>query len=316
MGTPCRITLYAPSEPQAAEAATAAFQRIAALEAILSDYRPDSEAMRLFQQSPHIWHDISPDLAAILRLSSRIHTSTGGAFDPTLGPLTQLWRQSRKQAELPDPDTLADARARSGMHLLEIDPDSDRVRFTTTGMRPDFGAIGKGWAADQAIVVLRTHHAHRTLVDFGGDLVAGDSPLDSPDGWLITIRDGLGEPRQITLRNSAVATSGDVEQYLEIDGIRYSHIIDPRTGLGLTRRRAATVIAPTGALADALASAACVLGTQNLHILTSAFPACRIHLNESCVDEQNGLLIDGNPARITAFPQEHADHSVNNDTVP
>lgn len=287
MGTPCRITLYALSEPQAAEAATAAFQRIAALEAILSDYRPDSEAMRLFQQSPYIWHDISPDLAAILRLSSHIHTATDGAFDPTLGPLTQLWRQSRKQAKLPDPDTLADARARSGMHLLEIDPDSDRARFTKTGMRFDFGAIGKGWAADQAIAVLRMHHAQSVLIDFSGDLVAGDPPPGSPNGWLITVRDGLGESRQITLRNSAIATSGDLEQYIEIDGLRYSHIIDPRTGLGLTQRRAATVIAPTGALADALASAACVLGTQELHKLRSTFPACTIEINESRVHEHD-----------------------------
>lgn len=280
MGTACRITLYAPSEPEAAEAAAAAFQRIAELEAILSDYRPNSEAMRLFRGGTGVWHEVSPDLAAILRLSERLHAAADGAFDPTLGPLTQLWRQARQTAELPSPDVLAAARARSGMHLVEIDPLADRVRFAVSGMRPDFGGIGKGWAADEALIVLQAMDAPMALIDFGGDLVAGDPPPGSPGGWRILIQDGLNEPREITLGRRAVATSGDVEQSVEIDGVRYAHLIDPRTGLGLTRRRAATVTAPTGAVADALASAACVLGSGQLSMLRSAFPESMIEVQE------------------------------------
>lgn len=281
MGTACRITLYAPSEPEAAEAAAAAFQRIADLEAILSDYRPQSEAMRLFRGETGAWHQVSPDLAAILRLSERIHAAADGAFDPTLGPLTQLWRQARQSRELPSPDVLEQARARSGMHLVEIDPLADRVRFDVIGMRPDFGAIGKGWAADEAMIVLHALDAPMALIDFGGDLVAGDPPPNSPEGWRILIQDGLNEPREITLRRRAIATSGDAEQSVEINGVRYSHIIDPRTGLGLTQRRSATVTAPTGALADALASAACVLGSEQLSMLRSAFPDSEIKLQET-----------------------------------
>lgn len=278
MGTACRITLYAPSEPHAAKAAEAAFRRIADLEAILSDYRPNSEAMAVFRRETGIWHEVSPDLAAILRRSQYLHASTDGAFDVTLGPLTQLWRQARKSGELPDSQTLADARARSGLHLLHIDPRADRVRFAATGMRPDFGAIGKGWAADEALITLRRQQTPIALIDFGGDLVAGDPPPNAADGWQIIVQNGLSQPRTITLRNRAVATSGDLEQYLEVDGVRYAHIIDPRTGLGITRRAAATVVAQSGALADALASAACVLGPEGLAQLRVAFPGARIDL--------------------------------------
>lgn len=276
MGTRCRIVVHAPSEDAAAAACADAFDRIAEIETVLSDYRPDSEASRLMRLEPGIWHAVSPDLACVLRLSGRVHAASDGAFDPAIGPLTQLWRQARREGRLPDPATLADARARSGWALIEVDPENDRVRFSRSGMGLDFGGIGKGYAADEALAVLRRAGLPRALVDFGGDLVAGDPPPGST-GWLVEIPDAAGQAREIRLANEAVASSGDAEQFIEIDGVRYAHILDPRTGLGLTRPAAATVRAPSCALADALASAACVMGAEGferLRLDLHAFRAC------------------------------------------
>ncbi len=297
MGTACRITVYVDGpdggsggatgrarEERAAAAAGAAFARIAELEAVLSDYRPDSEAMRVFRGEPGVWHVVSADLAAVLRESGRIHAATDGAFDPMLGPLTQLWREARKTGQLAAPEVLEEAMGRSGMRLVEVDPVADRVRFAVAGMRPDFGGIGKGWGADEALAVLRKRGLPRALVDFGGDLVAGEAPPGSERGWRVVVRDGVGAEREVWLRDGAVATSGDLEQLVEIGGVRYSHIIDPRTGLGVTARRAATVVVTRGerrgAVADAVASAACVVGGVGTGRLEEAFASVRVEVVE------------------------------------
>ncbi len=129
-------------------------------------------------------------------------------------------------------------------------------------MRLDLGAIGKGFAADEVLAVLTRSGISRALIDAGGDIVASDSPPGTP-GWHVEIPkvdDGTVGSETVWLSDGAVATSGDTYRYVEVDGVRYSHIIDPATGLGLTDRRVATVFAPTAAVADAFASAVNVLG--------------------------------------------------------
>lgn len=161
------------------------------------------------------------------------------------------------------------------MQLFEIDPDLDRIRFSQTGLGLDFGGIGKGLAAEEAMRFLETAGLPVALIDFGGGLVAGDPP-PGQDAWEIEIRNGLGGVRPLTLVNASVATSGDIEQFVEIGGTRYAHIVDPATGLGLTRRTAATVVCRSGWLADALATAACVLGPEGVDRLSAAYPDARI----------------------------------------
>ncbi len=279
MGTRCRIVLYAESEDRAAEAAGAAFDRISVLESVLSDYRADSESSRLARLPAGAWHEVSADLFGALERSRAVFEASDGAFDPTVGPFTVLWRASRRAGRLPESDALDDARAVVGFGGVEL-MEPDRVRLRKSGMGLDFGGIGKGLAADAAIAALRAAGLPMALVDFGGDVVAGDPPPDEPDGWRVEIRDGIGAIRTFRLKNAAVATSGDLEQFVDIDGVRYSHIVDPRTGLGLTRRRAATVVADHGWLADALASAACVLGPTGSERLGARFPGVVIECVE------------------------------------
>lgn len=276
MGSKCRIVVFATSESDAAQACSAAFERISALNQSLSDYSPASEASRVFAARPGVWHPISEDLSEAIGKSMHVAAATDGAFDPTLAPLTKLWRSAKSNGRLPPSDLVESARNRSGFTLIGHDPARERVRFPSAGMGLDFGGIGKGLAADEALAVLRDHGLSVALIDFGGDLRFGDAPPDQPEGWSVQIRDGIVGARTLRLANAAIATSGDTERSVVIDGVMYSHILDPRTGLGLRRRVAATVIADQGWLADALASAACVLGPEGVPRLEQQFPGVQI----------------------------------------
>ncbi len=259
MGVGARLVFYAKDEQAARAAAEAAYQRLNELDAILSDYRQDSELMRLCRSPAGEPVRVSEELAFVLGKSLEVAAATDGAFDPTVGPVVRLWRQARKTGQRPDASALARARSLVGYDKLIVDEKSRTVTLARDGMMLDLGGIAKGYAADEAIKVLADHGIDRALVDLGGDLTAGDGPPKA-NAWRVVVEDGLGEKRTVDLIDGAIATSGDLVQHVIIDGVRYSHIIDPRTGEPLTTGVAATVTAPSGLLADALASAACVLG--------------------------------------------------------
>jgi thiamine biosynthesis lipoprotein len=207
-----------------------------------------------------------------------VHDASGGAFDPTVAPATRLWRETRRTGQLPDEADRLDAVSRIGFEQIAI--DGTRVRFDRDGLSLDFGGIGKGVACDEAAAVLRSRGIDAFLIDFGGDLLAGDAPTGER-GWRVAVRDGVGDERPILLANRAVATSGGLEQFVEIAGERYSHIVDPRTALGLRGRVAATAEAGEAWLADALASAACVADGAGLERLGRAFPGAQIDVSRS-----------------------------------
>lgn len=260
MGVPVRMVLYATSDAAAAEAARAAFARIAELDDKMSDYRPRSE-VRMLSNHPGDWQIVSPELFAVLARAEDISRKSGGAFDVTLGPLVQLWRVARRTGQLPDADALSRARSRSGAPLLEVDTLRGVVRLWTHGMQLDLGGIAKGYILQEALSVLRQRGVRSAMVEAGGDVVVGDAPPGQA-GWSVFVAGGdtatLRRARALT--NAAVATSGGSEQFVEIGGVRYSHVIDPRTGLGVTGRHIVTVIADDGATADAAATALSVLG--------------------------------------------------------
>lgn len=271
MGTRANVTLYAHTEEEALEAASGAFEVLERIEQALSDYRPSSEAMRLTAQDRGVWRPVGADLLRTLVQSRGIWEASGGAFDPTVGPLTVLWRDARGSGTRPDPDALASARGAVGFGLVEIDAPKRLVRLNASGMRLDFGGIGKGAAAGEALAHLRDAGFPSALVEIGGDLALGDAPPDEA-GWLVKIETGLGQSRDMVLHNVGVATSGDAEQHTLIDGVRYSHILDPRKGEPLTTPVAVSVIDPEPWRADALASALSVLGPEGKAGLLRRFP--------------------------------------------
>jgi len=190
----------------------------------------------------------------------------------TSGPIVRLWRQARKSGRMPTEQDLEAARRLAGWRGLALDASTRTARLTTAGMKLDLGGIAKGYAGDCALAALRRAGIGSALCEAGGDIVAGDPPPGRP-GWTIGI---AGGERELVVANAAVSTSGDTEQFVVIGGTRYSHVVDPRTGLGLTSRVAATVLAPAGLIADGLATAASVLGPEAGARLAAGYPGVQI----------------------------------------
>jgi thiamine biosynthesis lipoprotein len=265
MGTTVRVVLYAPDRGTAESAAAAAFTRVAALDATLSDYKPDSELSRLTRDGVGQRVKVSDDLFRVLDAAQALADRSCGAFDITVGPLSQLWRRARRQVALPSPDELARAREATGFRLLVLDRGQRTAMVSRAGMRLDAGGLAKGFAADEALGVLERRGLDRALVAVGGDLAIGEAPPGA-GGWQVVLaglsaeQSAPGSP--LTLVSAGVSTSGDAEQWVEIDGQRYSHIVDPATGLGLTGHRSVSVVAWNAMTSDMLATAVSVLPTE------------------------------------------------------
>jgi len=282
MGVPFRIVLHADSERAAGAAAAAAFERIAQLNAVMSDYEDDSELTRLSRSSGSGQPvKVSGDLWRVLSRARLLARQSGGAFDVTCGPLVQLWRRARRQRELPAPEKLAEARKAVGHEKLLLDARGRSAKLLVPGMRLDLGAIAKGDAAGEALSVLRSRGFTRALVAGGGDMAIGDPP-PGRRGWVVELaaHDSAGAPpRQfVELANCGFATSGDVFQHVEIGGRRYSHIVDPRTGVGLTDHSLVFVIARDALTADSLSTAVSVLGSEDGLKLAAKWPGAEARL--------------------------------------
>ncbi|MBC7835804.1 MAG: FAD:protein FMN transferase, partial [Phycisphaerales bacterium] len=186
----------------------------------------------------------------------------------------------------------SDARRLIDWRLVELDPAHRAVRLLKPGMLLDLGGIGKGYAAQRAADVMRARGIPRCFAALAGDLVAGDPP-PGRSGWTVAIElAGAADPGlNLLLANAAVSSSGDTEQFIEVSGVRYSHIVDPSTGIGLTHRVAATVIAPRGELADALASAACVLGFDHATSLVDSFPGTGVIVSRQATETDGAVSI-------------------------
>jgi len=287
MGVQWRVVLYATSKAIANKAAQNAFSRVKELNKVLSDYDPESELNKLCRLSgPGKPIQVSLPLLTVLKKSQALSQETNGAFDVTISPVVRLWRRARRKKRLPDSLRLHEARNKVGYKLMKISSQNQTVELLKNEMRLDLGGIAKGYAADIALKVLKQNGVSRAMVDASGDIVLGDPPPDQC-GWKIGIASSDDEKsnldRYLLLHNMAVATSGDALQHVEIAGKRYSHIVDPRTGLGLTDQSRVTVIATNGITADSLASAISVLGpSQGIKLLNhKPGTACLILRNEN-----------------------------------
>lgn len=258
MGTLFRVVLYASDDADAARTAARAFERIEELEQKLSDYREDSELTLASSEADEKPVIVSQDLYFVLDHSQRFARLTDGAFDVTVGPLVQLWRESRETGRLPPRREVERRRALVGFGNLLLNPLTRSIRFARKGVRLDLGGIGKGFAADEAFKIIEESGFSIALVDAGRNLRLGRPP-PGERGWNIAVKTVGENTLRLRLSNCGVATSGDSEQSVEIAGQRYSHIVDPTTGYGLLESRQATVIAKNAMTADALATAFCVM---------------------------------------------------------
>jgi thiamine biosynthesis lipoprotein len=270
-----QITLYAPDQTAADHAAEAAFRRIAELDDIMTDYDPRSELMQLCARPPGTPVPVSKDLFGVLRQSEIVAEKSGGAFDITVGPFVRLWRNARKTRTLPTPAEIAKAAVLVGHEKISLDPHQQTATLAVSAMKLDLGGIAKGLAADEALIVLRQKGVNRAMVAASGDIAVSDPPPGHA-GWAIGIqsidRPAGGLSGEVLLKNAGISTSGDTEQYVEIDGQRFSHIVDPKTGLGLTERIGVTIVAPNGTLSDSLATAVSVMGEKRGLALVESWP--------------------------------------------
>jgi len=265
MGVEFRIDLYARSEMDATRAFKVAFSRIADLEQCMSNYRVDSELSQLCSNAtPNEAIKVSNELWEVLVYAKQMSHWSHGAFDVTIGRVTKLWRRARRQRELPSEQRLGEELQFVGFEKLMLNPIDQSVTIRTPGLLIDLGAIGKGYAADEAMKILEELGITRAVVNASGDVRFGAAPPNST-GWPTGIGalSSAGPPILLQPQSyGAVATSGDAFQFIEIDGKRYSHILDPRTGMPIQVRSSVSVWAATGMAADALASAVSVLGPR------------------------------------------------------
>jgi len=263
MGSPFNLIFYTDDSTKAATLAAQAFALVDTLNHVFSDYDTSSELNQLNRTagSDSFVH-VSAPLYAILKQSKAAATESHGTFDVTVGPLSWLWRKSRREHRFPTASAVQEAKANVGFQKLKIDTATHRVQLFQKAMQLDLGGIAKGYTAQAIVNFLSANGVTSVLLDAGGDIVCSGAP-PGKQSWAI----GINIPEQandllnktIELHHGAVATSGDVYQYIEHEGKKYSHIINPKTGYGVTFQRNVTIIAPDGATADWLATACSIL---------------------------------------------------------
>lgn len=265
MGTVFRLQFYAESQSAADRAAAACFKRIKELNKVFSDYDDGSELRKLSAQAGSGPIVVSKEMMEILEASQLWSKRSEGAFDITLSPVIQLWRHARRTRQLPRQDVLDRAKALVNYKNIQLDQARGTVKLLQPGIKLDLGGIAKGFTADEVQRVLKHHGIHSACVAAGGDICVSQRPPEQA-GWRIAVAPLKPTDEQaadtMLLENQAVSTSGDLEQYVEIAGTRYSHIVDPRTGLGIKGRMSCTIVAPRGTDSDPAATAFCVLGYE------------------------------------------------------
>ena len=284
MGIDARLVVYATNKQVVDRACEAAFKRIAQLDDIMSDYRPKSELMRLCGQPKGTPVKISDDLYRVFERAQTVSRRSGGAFDITVGPLVQLWRKARKDGKLPDSNLIEAAKKLVGYEKLTLNPKTHTATLAIDGMKLDLGGIAKGYAGDEALKVLRQNGIKSALIEMGGDLVLGDAPPKTK-GWAVQVPND--KSKELFLHNCAISSSGDTEQFVVINGKRYSHVVDPKTGQGLSKRVQASIIAKDGLTTDPISTALTLLDKRGRARLLRWYPSTKTFIKLASEDGPN-----------------------------
>lgn len=262
MGSPLHIIFYAQDSVNANKQARACFELIDSLNHIFSNYDSSSELTSINNNAGIAKNIASPLMWELIMQSKEAYIKSKGAYNIAMGPLTQLWRTVRRLKQFPSQVQIKNKLLLCDFNKIQLNNQDHSIYLPAKGMQLDFGGIGKGYIAQKVVDYLKKEGVTASLVDAGGDIVFGDAPPNKK-GWIVGVNqpektDDL-LPEKLQLHNMSVATSGDVYQFIEHDGKKYSHIINPLTGYGVTSLRNVTVIANNGADADWLATACSIL---------------------------------------------------------
>lgn len=266
MGTTAQVTAVGSDQAVLRTAIEAAFEEVSRIEELMSAHRQDSGLARINTEASERAVEVGPELFEVIERGVFFGEISGGAFDITVGPLMGLWKDAQENGTPPSADAIAEAEARIGYDKLILDPKKHTVRFAVAGMRLDLGGIAKGYALDRAAEAMRTAGASGGLVDIGGDIRCFGEYPPGRKMWSIGLQDPREEGHLVMVleipSDWAVATSGDYRRFTEIDGRRYSHIVNPDNAEAHSEFSSVTVLAQTAADADALATAVTVMGYE------------------------------------------------------
>lgn len=265
MASRCEVRLAAPSQAHAAQLAQHAIDEVRRIEQKYSRYRADSVVGRINADAGAAWTECDAETDSLLDYAAAMHNSSGGLFDITSGVLRRAW--DFRRPVLPEPRVLDQLLELVGWQRVQR--GSKRVRLPQVGMEIDFGGFGKEYAADRAAAILAEHGARHGYVNLGGDMrFIGPRPDGKP--WQIGIqdpRDADGLAAGIPVSRGSLATSGDYERFIEVDGRRYCHVLDPRTGMPVSHWRSVSVLAPVAIAAGSCATIAMLMQAEGLAFL-------------------------------------------------
>ena len=294
MGTVLRIILYSESPAAAEQAIHAALDEIERLIPILNNYDPKSEVSGLTDSCNNPIR-VSSDLQSVLEHAIRWHGLTDGALDISLGSIFRVWSQCRKERRLPTSDEWTRSIFTSGWHVWSFDRPSDSslpatVETISEEVIIDTSGLATGYIIDRAFEAMQRTGHECVLIDIGGDIRMGTPPPES-EGWVVAVAGVQANKRPVCnlrLQSCAITTSGDLNQFVEIDGTRYSHLIDPKTKRPLQRSQTATAVAATCVDADAGATSLCVLGVERASQLFHNLPLTEAFVFESSSESRTG----------------------------
>lgn len=248
MGTTFSVVLYGSDDASMNQAIDAAFAEAQRLDALLSNYRPESEWSRINREAAMHPVNVSPELFHLLSDCSAYSRASEGTFDLTVGPLMRIWGFFGGERRVPSPDQIRQALEIVGYQHVKLNARKRTVRFDRPGVEIDPGGVGKGYAVDRMVEILRERGFRNALVAASGSSIFGlGNPPDDPDGWPISIADPWDHRKnvaQVFLKDMSLSTSGSYEKSFRVGGHRYSHIMDPRQGVPAQSADQVTVLAP------------------------------------------------------------------------
>lgn len=263
MGSRFEITAVADNEQLAWNAINAGVKEIERIEKLISSWDKNSQTSAINRMAGVQPIKVDKELYDLIHRSKKVSALTNGAFDISFASMDRIWKFDGSMTAMPDAKTVAQARSKINWENIILDAENQTVFLQEKGMKIGFGAIGKGYAANKAKALMQSMEGiHGGLVNASGDLTAWGKSADSK-GWLINItnpKDQEAALGWLQIKDGAVVTSGDYEKFVQFDGKRFAHIIDPRTGYPTTGIKSVTLVCPDAELADALATSVFVLG--------------------------------------------------------
>lgn len=262
MGSAFNLIIVSADSNKANHLARKSYELVDSLNHIFSNYDSSSELSKINASAGLLPYKMSTAMLDLVQKSQYAYIQSKGAYDISIGPLSSLWRKARKAKLFPEASTVLATKKLVGFAQIKINKRLGTIFLPNANMQLDFGGIAKGYIAQWVINFLKANGIQQALVDAGGDIVMSGAPLNQ-QGWLIGVN--LPETtdqllnKKLQLSNCSVATSGNVYQFIEYKGVKYSHIINPLTGYGVTNLRNVTIVAKTGATADWLATACSIL---------------------------------------------------------